>query len=475
MCNRLNFSVTMLINREDTIVAPATNSNISAALGIIRLSGSSAIETADKVFVPKSRKISSLKQAEANHTYFGTIEYEGKTIDEVVLSIYFAPHSFTGEDLVEISFHGSVYICRTLLNIFIKLGARMADKGEFSERAFLNGKINLSQAEAIADVIASRNSFSLNMAINQLRGGYNDLLHTLREKFLKVASLLELEIDFSEEHEIFVDRENLLKELSETQNLLKELCSSFEQANAFKQGIPVAIVGKPNSGKSTLMNAILKEERVIVSSIAGTTTDTIEERFFIKGVEYRFIDTAGIRDSKNEIEKRGIERSFKAIEKAMFVLMISDIAGKKEEWEADQQDILQGISLENKQLIHILNKEDKVSLSNEEKQALKSKGYVLISAKEKKGIEELMNRIEDLTPKEDFNNKVFLSNARHYEIMNKALEEVRLAMQGVEMEISSDLIAENIRMATNYIGEITGEVCNEDVLNNIFSNFCIGK
>lgn len=465
----------MLINRDDTIVAPATNTNISAALGIIRLSGKQAIEIADKVFVAQNKKLNSLQQAKANHTYFGTIEYEGKTIDEVVLSVYFAPHSFTGENLVEISFHGSLYICQTLLNMFISLGARMAEKGEFSERAFLNGKINLSQAEAIADVIASRNGFSLDMAMNQLRGGYNDMLLSLREKFLKVASLLELEIDFSEEHEIFVDRKKLLQELNETQDLLTELCDSFKQANAFKQGIPVAIVGKPNSGKSTLMNAILKEERVIVSNIAGTTIDTIEERFFIKGVEYRFIDTAGIRESKNEIEKQGIERSFKAIEKAMFILVISDISEKEEEWEKSKQDILKGIKLKDKKLIHILNKEDKSKLSDKEKEDLKCKGYVIISAKEKQGLESLLEKIESMTPKTDFNNKVFLSNARHYQIINKALEEIKLAMQNVEAGISSDLIAENIRMATNYIGEITGEVCNEDILGNIFSNFCIGK
>lgn len=465
----------MLINRDDTIVAPATNTNISAALGIIRLSGKQAIEIADKVFVAQNKKLNNLQQAKANHTYFGTIEYEGKTIDEVVLSVYFAPHSFTGENLVEISFHGSIYICQTLLNMFISLGARMAEKGEFSERAFLNGKINLSQAEAIADVIASRNGFSLDMAMNQLRGGYNDMLLSLREKFLKVASLLELEIDFSEEHEIFVDREKLLQELNETQDLLTELCDSFKQANAFKQGIPVAIVGKPNSGKSTLMNAILKEERVIVSNIAGTTIDTIEERFFIKGVEYRFIDTAGIRESRNEIEKQGIERSFKAIEKAMFILVISDISEKEEEWGKSKQDILKGIKLEDKKLIHILNKEDKAKLSDKEKEDLKRKGYVIISAKEKQGLESLLEKIESMTPKTDFNNKVFLSNARHYQIMNKALEEIKLAIQNVEAGISSDLIAENIRMATNYIGEITGEVCNEDILGNIFSNFCIGK
>lgn len=465
----------MLINRDDTIVAPATNTNISAALGIIRLSGKQAIEIADKVFLAQNKKLNSLQQAKANHTYFGTIEYEGKTIDEVVLSVYFAPHSFTGENLVEISFHGSTYICQTLLNMFIRLGARMAEKGEFSERAFLNGKINLSQAEAIADVIASRNGFSLDMAMNQLRGGYNDMLLSLREKFLKVASLLELEIDFSEEHEIFVDRKKLLQELNETQDLLTELCDSFKQANAFKQGIPVAIVGKPNSGKSTLMNAILKEERVIVSNIAGTTIDTIEERFFIKGVEYRFIDTAGIRESKNEIEKQGIERSFKAIEKAMFILVISDISEKEEEWGKSKQDILKGIKLEDKKLIHILNKEDKAKLSDKEKEDLKRKGYVIISAKEKQGLESLLEKVESMTPKTDFNNKVFLSNARHYQIINKALEEIKLAIQNVEAGISSDLIAENIRMATNYIGEITGEVCNEDILGNIFSNFCIGK
>ncbi|MDO5760541.1 MAG: tRNA uridine-5-carboxymethylaminomethyl(34) synthesis GTPase MnmE [Bacteroidota bacterium] len=465
----------MLINQQDTIIAPATNSTIASALGIVRLSGEKAIEIVAKVFLPKSQKVSSLLEAKANHTYFGQIFDNQHLIDEVVVCVYKAPHSFTGENLVEITHHGSPFISKTIINLLLKNGARLSERGEFSQRAFLNGKINLSQAEAIADIIASKNKASLDLALNQLRGGYNDMLHSLREKFLHIASLLELEIDFSEEHEIFVDREQLLKELDTAKHTLQTLLNSFEQGNAFKNGIPIAIVGKPNSGKSTLLNAILNEERAIVSDIEGTTRDTIEERLMINDLEYRFIDTAGIRESENTIERKGIERSFLAIDKAMIVILLLDLNDKKNLWQEQEKELLKGINIENKAILRVLNKIDTSKITEQEIVKLKQEEYIIISAKENLGIDILLKKIEEITPQQDFTKSLFLTNARHYSVMQRALEEINLSQEGVNNMLSSDLVAENIRMAINYLGQITGEVCNEDILQNIFSNFCIGK
>ncbi len=465
----------MLLNTQDTIVAPATNYSTSSALGIIRLSGENSINIVDKIFSPSGKRISNLKEAKGSNTYFGQILDNKNIIDEVVVSIYKAPHSFTGENIVEITHHGSPFICKSILNLLLKNGARLAEKGEFSQRAFLNGKINLSQAEAIADIIASRNKLSLNLALNQLRGGYNEMLHSLREKFLHIASLLELEIDFSEEHEIFVDRNQLLQELNLTKQNLQNLLSSFEQGNAFKNGTPIAIVGKPNSGKSTLLNTILKEDRSIVSDIEGTTRDTIEERVTINEVEYRFIDTAGIRQSNNIIEKKGIERSFKAIDKALIIILLLDLEYSKEDREEQKKELLSEIDISKKTIITVLNKADKIQLSKEEISKLEAEDNIIISAKENKGVDILLNEISKKTPLQDFNKTIFLTNARHYSAIQSALNEIVLSIEGVENILSSDLIAENIRMAINYLGEITGEICNEDILQNIFSNFCIGK
>lgn len=465
----------MLLNTQDTIVAPATNYNTSSALGIIRLSGEGAINIASKVFSPSGKRINNLIEAKSNNTYFGQILDNKNIIDEVIITVYKAPHSFTGENIVEITYHGSPFICKSILNLLLKHGARLAEKGEFSQRAFLNGKINLSQAEAIADVIASKNKPSLNLALNQLRGGYNDMLHSLREKFLHIASLLELEIDFSEEHEIFVDRNQLLQELHSIKQTLQTLIFSFEQGNAFKNGIPIAIVGKPNSGKSTLLNTILKEDRSIVSDIEGTTRDTIEESIIINEVEYRFIDTAGIRQSNNIIEKQGIERSFKAIDKALIIILLLDLECSQEVRQEQKKELLSDIDTSKKTIITVLNKADKIQISKEELSKLQTEGNIVISAKEDRGIDILLQEISNKTPQQDFSKTIFLTNARHYSAMQSAFNEVVLSIEGVENMLSSDLIAENIRMAMNYLGEITGELCNEDILQNIFSNFCIGK
>ncbi len=464
-----------MLHIQDTIVASATNNSVASALSIIRLSGKDAIKITDKIFSPASKKISSFLEAKANNTYFGRIKEGDNIIDEVIVALYKSPHSFTGEDTVEITHHGSTFISKSILNLILKNGARLSEKGEFSQRAFVNGKINLSQAEAIADIIASTNKASLDLALNQLRGGYNEMLHSLREKFLHIASLLELEIDFSEEHEIFVDRQELLQELEDAELTLQTLTNSFEQGNAFKNGIPIAIVGKPNSGKSTLLNTILKEERAIVSDTEGTTRDTIEEKVVINDIEYRFIDTAGIRKSKNQIEKQGIERSFKAINKAMIVILLMDINSLESFWQRQKTELLEDIDTVNKTIIYVLNKADKTKPNDKQISELRNKGYIVISAKENKGVDILLEEIYQKTPKQDFNKSVILTNARHYSIMQSALNEVNLSVEGVKNLLSSDLIAENIRIAMNYLGQITGEVCNEDILQNIFSNFCIGK
>lgn len=461
-------------NREDTIVAPASSCNNGLALGIVRLSGEKALQIADKIF-SCTKKNFSLTKAEPYHLYVGTLSHKGKTIDEVVLAVFRAPHSFSGEDVVEITHHGSAYIQQSIVQSLIDCGARMAQKGEFSFRAFLSGKLNLSQAEAVADIIASNNRASLDIALKQLKGPYNDMLSKMRERFLHIASMLELEIDFSEEHEVFVDRKKLVSELNVAKEEIAVLLASFEEGNAFKNGIAVTIAGSPNSGKSTLLNTILKEDRSIVSDVEGTTRDTIEECFSIDGVRYRFIDTAGIRQSSDSVERKGIERSYGAIDKAKIVLFVSDITTDKAQREEERKRIFAGLNLEGKLIIDVLNKADKQKTDKEEKIRLEKEGAVIVSAKYGTGIDELLSKIASLSGAKDFESKVFLTNSRHYEAMSKALQELEIASLATKQGLSADLISENIRTATSYLGEISGEVCNEDVLENIFSNFCIGK
>ncbi len=485
------------MNLQDTIVAPATG-NVVSAIGVIRMSGQRALDIANEVFVPFNKRKMMFNNsqamfkdiAKANTLYFGTIYKEEKIVDEVVVSVFKAPHSFTGEDTIEISHHGSLFIRQEILQLLIDKGARMADKGEFSMRAFLNGKMNLSQAEAVADLIQSGNVSSHDLAINQLRGGYNEELKALREKFLKIASLLELEIDFSEEHEVFVDRKDLISQLDIARQRLEMLVSTFSQGNAFRKGVPVAIAGKPNSGKSTLMNAILKDNRSIVSAIEGTTRDTVEETINVNDITVRFIDTAGIRQSDNEIEQEGIKRSFQAIQRAEVVLYLvdsslDDMASIDYQLKFLQQEIdcdsettnneIESINLKDKKVILVINKEDISNLSVKDKDTLKNKGAVFISAKNSQGIEDIFDAITKDFVASDVNSKVFVSNIRHYNALNNALKEVIEARRAALDGISSDLISENIRGAMHHIGTITGEITDTDILNNIFDKFCIGK
>ena len=459
---------------QDTIVASATG-NIVSALGIIRMSGREALNIISKVFVPISNK-NFLDIARAGRLYYGKLMNNDNILDECVVSLFKSPHSFTGEDIVEISHHGSTYIQQEILQILINNGARLADKGEFSLRAFLNGKMNLSQTEAIADLIASNSSTSHDLAIKQLRGEYNQELKNLRHRFIKIASLLELEIDFSAEQEVFVDKKELQDELNEAIQEISQLVNSFKQGNALKKGIPVAIVGKPNSGKSTLMNALLKDDRSIVSSIEGTTRDTIEESISIDGLSIRFIDTAGIRESDNEIEKEGIKRSFEAIKKAQVVLYMIDASLEDMESINYQLAFLkQEVDLSDKYQILIVNKEDISTLKAKDKKKLVDMGAMFISAKGQKGIDKVLKAITENFDNKDIAQRIFVTNIRHYEALSNALVCVEDAQQNLINGQSADIISYDIRQATEYIGNITGEITSEDILTGIFSSFCIGK
>lgn len=484
-----------MLNLSDTITAPATG-NIVSALGIIRLSGPKAIDIISQIFVPSVKK--PFKNIlKANTLYYGTIVKADKVIDEVVISVFLSPHSFSGEDTIEITHHGSPYIQQEILQLLIVNGARLADRGEFSLRAFLNGKMNLSQAEAVADLIESTNEASHDLAIKQLRGQYNTFLKELRQRFLKIASLLELEIDFSAEQEVFVSRDDLRKELDQAKHTITLLVQSFEKGNAFKNGIPVAIVGQPNSGKSTLLNALLKDDRSIVSSIEGTTRDTIEETINVEGVSIRFIDTAGIRQSDNEIEKEGIKRSFVAIEKAQKIVYMVDaskddaksidyqlkflkeelinLTAKRYNRQLDPTEESRIVNEFNKNLILVVNKEDISTIPIKDREYLADNKAIFISAKLGNGIDKVLKAILKDFSSEELLNKVFVTNVRHYQALMQAQQNVDMAIDCLENNQSADIISENIRGATEYIGQITGEITNDEVLGNIFSSFCIGK
>ncbi|MBP3253339.1 MAG: tRNA uridine-5-carboxymethylaminomethyl(34) synthesis GTPase MnmE [Bacteroidales bacterium] len=462
------------MNLQDTIAAPATAS-VTSALGIVRLSGGGAIDIVSKIFSLPDKK-DFAKCAAANRLYYGTVTDNGSAVDEVVVGVFKSPHSFTGEDIVEITHHGSVFVQRKILELLLSNGARLADKGEFSLRAFLNGKMNLSQAEAVADLIQSTSEVSHSVAMSQLRGGYNRELKNLRQRFLKIASLLELEIDFSAEQEVFVDRNDLINELNGAIETVKSLIGSFRQGNAFKNGIPVAIAGKPNSGKSTLMNALLKDNRSIVSSTEGTTRDTVEETLTVKGINIRFIDTAGLRESDNEIEREGIKRSFQAINNSQTVLYLIDLS-KDDVQSVDYQlaFLKQDADLNGKKLILVANKEDISNLPAKERKILEQRGAVFISAKNNESVDRVLDLIVEGFETEDINSKVFVSNVRHCDALKKALESMEAAYECACSDGSADLISEDIRRASGDLGQITGEITNEDVLTNIFSSFCIGK
>jgi tRNA modification GTPase len=455
----------------ETICALATPSGESA-IAVIRLSGNRAFEIASKVFVSKM-KGKTIENSPTHSAIFGQIISNGKLIDECVCTIFRSPHSYTGEDSVEFSIHGSSFIAQKVIIALLENGATLANRGEFTKRAFLNGKLDLAQAEAVCDLIQSHNEASHTLALKQLRGGYGDILQLLRQKLIDISSLLELELDFSDQDVEFADRTALINMLNDIKTRANELVNSFQMGSCFKNGIPVTIVGKPNSGKSTLLNVFLKEERAIVSDEEGTTRDTIEEKLNLRGLEFRFIDTAGIRESSNKIEKAGIERTFTAIEKSKIILFIVDV-NKTTPKEAKQEieDLKQRIDFTDKHLIVIANK---IDIQKHKEKGWKEMNAIEISAKTKQNIGEIVEKMFELFDINELNDKIFVSNWRHFEALKLLLEGINSTEQGIKNNLPSDLIASDIRTCLHHLGEITGEVSTEEILGNIFSKFCIGK
>ncbi|WP_299391816.1 tRNA uridine-5-carboxymethylaminomethyl(34) synthesis GTPase MnmE [uncultured Gelidibacter sp.] len=469
----------MILN--DTIVALATPSG-SGAIAVIRLSGKEAINIGSRFFKSVSGKTLNLQKSHTVH--LGHIIDGPRVIDEVLVTIFKDPHSYTGENVIEISCHGSLYIQQEIIQLFLKNGCRMANAGEFTLRAFLNGKLDLSQAEAVADLIASDSEASHKIAMQQMRGGFSNEIKHLRDELLNFASLIELELDFAEEDVEFANRDEFYKLITRIIHVLKRLIDSFAVGNVIKNGIPVAIVGEPNVGKSTLLNALLNEERAIVSEIAGTTRDTIEDEIVIGGMGFRFIDTAGIRETEDVVESIGIKKTFEKIEQAQVVMfLISSVQ------LANDPTVVQSFTVEiekiknkfpQKQLLIVLNKIDQISESELESfiKALTPHATHLIpiSAKTGAGVEQLTDTLLNLINTGALrNNETIVTNTRHYDALLKAFEEIQKVKYGLDSELSGDLLAIDIRQALLHFGEITGEITNDDLLGNIFANFCIGK
>jgi tRNA modification GTPase len=461
----------------DTICAIATPAG-QGAIATIRISGSKALTVCDKIIITKENRLSSLQKDRA--VSLGKIMDKQKTvIDEVLLTVFRSPHSYTGEDVVEISCHGSTYIQQEILKLLIENGCRLARPGEFTQRAFLNGKMDLSQAEAVADVIASSSAAAHRLAMNQMRGGFSKKLQRLRSQLLHFVSLIELELDFGEEDLEFADRSQLICLADDIQVIIGRLAHSFSLGNVLKNGVPVVIVGETNAGKSTLLNLLLNEDKAIVSEIHGTTRDAIEDVINIQGITFRFIDTAGIRNTNDEVEKIGINRTFWKIEQASIILWMIDTTHFNTEIEYIADKIIP--RTKHKKLIIVFNKIDKIS--HEELQILEEEFLphvpaerIYLSAKYKKNTEKLEKALLKAANLPELNtDNLIVSNLRHYEALTKALESIERVKNGLKTKLSSDFIAQDIRECMHYLGEITGEITTDEVLGNIFRKFCIGK
>lgn len=462
----------------DTICAVATAPGMGA-IAVVRMSGPQSHDILCKLFYQHGKPFPKEK-IQGHKTFFGHLvipsEKQPETLDEVLVTFFIAPHSFTGEDAVEISVHGSVYVQQRLLELLIDEGARMAMPGEFTRRAFVNRKFDLAQAEAVADIIASQNEAAHRVAMNQLKGGFSKQLQTLRSKLLEITSLIELELDFSEEDVEFADRSQLKRLLDDTQHHIQELTASFRLGNAIKNGIPVAIVGETNTGKSTLLNALLGEDRAIVSDIAGTTRDTIEEVMNLDGTLFRFIDTAGIRDTEETIEKIGIERTFRKINEADIVLGLIDATKSSNAIKAAAQRILNHIDNKHQTLILLLNKSD-LYRANTDLGIQATNVYIQnLSAKTGEGMDQLRQTLASI--KQGMNlshDAVLVSNVRHFEALKHAYSSLDVVRSGLEEGLPTDLVAQDLREALYHLGTITGEITTDEVLGSIFSRFCIGK
>ena len=436
------------------IVAPATA--LGGAIAVIRMSGEGSVALCDRIF--KGRK--PLTEAKSHTIHYGTICDGERVVDDVVVAIFRAPHSYTGEESVEISIHGSRYIAQEVIRLLCEQGAEMASAGEFSQRALAAGHIDLSQAEAVADLIASDSRAAHAVAATQMRGGYSEMLETLRSELLNITSLLELELDFSEEDVEFADRTKLRSMLSKTDNAVVRLMESFKVGNAIRKGVAVAIVGRPNVGKSTLLNRLVGDDRAMVSDIAGTTRDTIEESVVIDDIRFRFVDTAGLHDTDDQLEKMGIERTERAIRQAQIVLYMTE----------PQQKELELPELSDEQtLLLVVNKIDTSSARDIE-------GAIYISAREGEGVDDLRQALRATVDTEGlYRGEVVVSNMRHFEALNRAHAALAAAVSALDYGISEELLAEDIRSAINALAEITGRITSDDILKNIFANFCIGK
>ena len=460
-----------------TITAISTAPGIGG-IAVIRVSGRDALKNCNVIFFPKKKTTSFLHQ-EANTISFGSIiNDKNETVDEVLVSVFRAPHSFTGEDVVEISCHGSAYVQQQILQLLIEHGCVLAQPGEFTQRAFLNNKMDLSQAEAVADLIASTSAASHRMALNQMRGGFSNELLKLRTQLLDFVSLVELELDFNEEDVEFADRTQLKSLATTIERLILKLSDSFRVGNALKNGIPVALVGETNVGKSTLLNVLLNEDKAIVSDIHGTTRDVIEDSVNISGITFRFIDTAGIRDTKDKIENMGIERTYQKIEQAAIVLWILDCTQLSEhiEWLTDR--IAKRAA--GKKVILVFNKIDKIT---EDERIVLTQLFeqfngerIYISAKERVNTDGLQKALIQAAQLPEINpGDVVVSNVRHFEALQNAHSAISRVIDGLDSGISGDFLSQDIRECMHFLGEITGQISNDEILGNIFGKFCIGK
>jgi tRNA modification GTPase len=465
----------MSYQTQDTICAPATAPGM-AAIAVIRLSGKDAFAIASGLFVPNSKQ-KDFYQLQPHHVILGQVMDEEQPVDEVLLTKFAAPHSYTGEDLVEISCHGSPFIQQQLIQLLVDRGARMARPGEFTLRAFLNGRMDLSQAEGVADLIASNSNASRLMAFRQMRGHFSERIQALRQQLLQFAGLIELELDFSEEDVEFANREQLVQLLETIEQETTQLRKSFVLGNVLKNGIPVAIIGKPNVGKSTLLNAILNEERAIVSEIPGTTRDAIEDTITIEGVAFRFIDTAGLRESDDVIETVGIERTYQKIQQAAIILYMFDASETTlEEINETIAEFREKLQDESKRLILIANKIDLLEEMPHHFANLVELESIFVSAKRKENIhliaDSLLKSVQGATEEE---NQYIVTNSRHYEALAHTATAIAAVREGINNNIPGDLLSSDLRTALHHLGTITGEITNEEILGNIFEKFCIGK
>ncbi|MBN2521422.1 MAG: tRNA uridine-5-carboxymethylaminomethyl(34) synthesis GTPase MnmE [Bacteroidales bacterium] len=468
------------MNDGSTICAVATPQG-NGAIAIIRLSGIDAFAICDKIYFSKGKKVVNQK---ANTIHHGFIKKDNKIIDEVLVYLFKAPNSYTGENVVEISCHGSIFIQQQIIQLLTENGAKLAKPGEFTLRAFLNGKMDLSQAEAVADLIASTGKASHQVAIKQMRGGFSEELKKLRDQLLEFTSLIELELDFSEEDVEFADRKELNNLLLKIYSLVNRLKDSFSMGNVIKNGVPVVIIGKTNVGKSTLLNALLMEDKAIVSEIAGTTRDAIEDVITLEGIQFRFIDTAGLRETLDTIENLGIKKTYEKISQAKIILILFEAIEPVKEIEKIINQIEEKIDSVNQKIILIINKIDKI-----EDKVLKEKvnhinhhinykniSVIPLAAKPRINLDKLEKELLHIINLDKINeDQVIINNARHYEALQKSAAALERAKEGLKTGLSGDLLAQDIREVMHYLGEITGEITTDEILGNIFSKFCIGK